>query len=41
MEKTWKLLRVSGLGSGRDGKANENDYNGLYRDYHKDPLFHS
>ena len=35
------LYRVEGLGLRRNGKENGNYYNGLYRDYYKDPFPHS
>ena len=43
MEKNMETTRM-GLGSigfRRNGKENVNYYNGLYRDYYKDPFLHS
>ena len=35
--KYWPLV----IWEGRNGKENGNYYNGLYRDYYKDPFLHS
>ena len=35
------LYRIEGLGFRRNGKEHGNYYNGLFRDYYKDPVLHS
>ena len=37
----YKEFGVKGLGFRRNGKEHGNYYNGLYRDYHKDPFLRS
>ena len=39
MEKNMETI-IQGLGFRRNGNANRN-YNGLYKDYYKDPFLHS
>ena len=40
--RVWGLgLRAWGLGARRNAKENGQYYNGLYRNYYKDPFLHS